>query len=210
MPDHVVAANIIESLHSMLKSITNINLYEAGQANYVDEKREELPPYESVSADTFVVQLEELQARSCCHLVQAHLFHSSSQVAGECPVSASYDDLCLFPTNLESSSDEHSSVVTCFTDELSCNTQSGRNSSCHLSTELPLSSSHPSKISMLERFCQDSHEFGTNSTTRVADWLCNVDVDNDGTDREDTSVTERPNSTNVDEQKDGNVEALIT
>jgi hypothetical protein len=196
----VVAATITGPLHKTLTPAIRVNLWEAGQFNHISEAEDELPPYECVSADTFVVKLEELRICRCYNMTQTSSNHISCQPVTRCPTFAVHNDFVLFPSKSECPSNEESSVVSCFTDDLSTGTRCAETRYDLPSSDLSTTSPKMSKSSVLKRMLYDNDQISTRSTNKVADWLCNVEPDVGGTHLEGMVLREGAALTNLDER----------
>lgn len=202
IPQDVVADIVTAPLHSILKSSTNFNQYEQGQLHQVCEMQEELPPYDSVSAERFVMNLDDVREYSCYDFIQWVPNQRSGPSIIQCPTSATYDDFLHFPSHSGCSFEQGSSVVSCFTDDLSHSTQCTETLSDDPLEDLSIPSPRALKNSMLQGCCQENHQFATRSTSNVTDWLCNVVC----TLSDDTFLQEGPPLEDIDEQKDVDIE----
>jgi hypothetical protein len=199
----VVAATITGPLHKTLTPAIRINLWEAGQFNHVSEAEDELPPYESVSVDKFVINLEEMRICSCYNMTQTSSNHILCQPVTRCPTFAIHNDFILFPSQSECPSDEESSVVSCFTDDLSTGTGCCTENLYNLSSpDASPSSAEVFETSVLKSKLFDDHQHSTRSNKKIADWLCNVEADVAHAHHEGMLLQEGTVLMNLDERKD--------
>jgi hypothetical protein len=122
--DDVVATVHPPSLSKMSTSSLHVHQDEVGAFYRFLDTEEDLPPYESVVTETFVVSRA---SHPDCNSLKA-IQHSSNDRACQCvegcPDVAGYDDCVFFPPDSASLSEEDSSVVSCFTDDFSDGSES--------------------------------------------------------------------------------------
>jgi hypothetical protein len=204
----VVAATITGALHKTLTPAIRVNLWEAGQFNHINEAEDELPPYESVSADKLVINLEDMRVCSCYSMTQTSSNHILCQPVTRCPTFAIHNDFVLFPSQSECPSDEGSSIVSCFTDDLSTGTRCTENLYNLSSSDVSTSSAEVFKTSVLKSKLCDDHQHLTRSTKKVADWLCNVEPEVAHAHHEGMLLQEGTVLTNLDGRKDLTAEGV--
>ncbi len=207
VPHDVIAALITHSLHNLSTSPTHTDHYGGGQLNHLGEVQEELPPYESLSTKTFVIKPEHRRNCRCSSFIHPSSDWTPCRCSTGSPAFATHDGFLLFPSQLGFSSEPTSSVVSCFTDDLSHSTHCTETSSYGFSTDLPMPSPQRFKNPIRKGFCQEIHQVGTAPHSNVEDWLYQVDLDVGLTNLEGTCLQERPILTNADEQK--HVENLV-
>lgn len=207
IPHNVIAVVVNALEHNILKSPNIVDQYR--ERLWLDnEDEEELPPYESVSAETFVMYLDEIQdcdclrGWSCSKLMQPCCKQRSCGSITGCSTFTTYDDFILFPSRVEISSKSDSSVVSCFTEDLSRSTLCTEITSDDSSGDVLPSSAQVSRTSMPKCIYSESHQVKTRSASKVAEWLRTADLDVGCTHPEHTFVQEGPTLTNTDEQID--------
>jgi hypothetical protein len=152
------------SMQNHLKSSTDVIDEEGGQMHEIIDGEIDLPPYESVSAERFIMKLDDgwmqwLECqRSCAPIMQ-------------CRTGATFDDFILISSQSGCPSEQASSIVSCSTDDLSHTTNSTETLGTESSNESTLQTL---KNSMLQGWCQENHRSATRSNSDITDWLCNL------------------------------------
>jgi hypothetical protein len=172
-----VSQNVIADIvaadpwHNLLKSSTNGNHYDAGQMHEILEMQDELPPYDNVSAEIFIMKLDGDPERSS-NWMQWLGSQRPCPCIMQCPTNTTFEDFILLSSQSGCSSDQASSVVSCFTDDLSYSTKR-----TETLTADPLNESTPQtlKNSMLQGSCQDNLQSAQRSSSDITDWLCSLD-----------------------------------
>ncbi len=202
---HTVAATITGALHSEPKASAFANQEEGGQLDEMCEMQEELPPYDSVSAERFVMDLNDGHGCNWSDMMQWLSDQGSGSSDRQCPTLGAYDDFILFPSSSSCSSEQDSSVVSCFTDDLSHSAQCTDT----LSTHPWMDPSALSSLSLMKRgCCQDSGQDQNSSFVNVATWLCDVEEDLGCKSLQDTFLHGEMPSTDANKQKHASVEKL--
>lgn len=171
----VVAAILAAPSNNASTSVINMNQHEEGQRSHSSEEQEELPPYESVSAESFVIDVRHIQHCSSANLMQMCSYQSLSISTAGCLPLCTCDDFVLFPLHTECCSEQESSVVSCFTDGLSRSTESTASSSCEVVPDLTGPPLACSRNAVPEGLYRDDDQKLPRSTTNIVNWLCHVE-----------------------------------
>ena len=190
-PDVVAAVDSI-ALHALLQALNPHNQHEGRQRTHGNGLQEELPPYDSVSVQTFVADLENVLCCDCSNLIQRRRKEASCRATTVPLTLAIYNDFVLFASQFGCPSDQESSIVSCFTDDLSHITRLTESLSGESSMNSSIQSQETSNNAMLRGCSQKRHPVGTRPINDVADWLDRVDPDIDCMQLEDTFLQERP------------------
>ena len=205
VPHHPVVATTIGPLHNKPKASTHVDQDEGGQLDELCEMQEELPPYDSLSAERFVMDLNDIHDCHCSHMIRWLSNKRSCPSIKECPTLGTYDDFILFPSSSSCSSEQDSSVVSCFTDDLSYTTAYTDTLSVNPSVDPSL----PSQILRKLRFqgcCQDLSQDRNMSFANIVNWLCDVEKHFGSTNLQDTDLHGAMTSTDTNKQKDASVQ----
>jgi hypothetical protein len=176
--DAVAAVNTVPSQRTST-SLACINQYEDGLLCHVGEAEAELPPYETLSTETFVVSPGRLGDLTCSDTTQSLSRHPSYRPITEGLNFVTYDDFILFPSDSEWTSEQESSVVSCSVDDLPSSSQHSENSSVGSSVDLSVPSPEKPQDLRLEWPCEDCRQGDIRSNSNVVDWLCDVNRNDD-------------------------------
>lgn len=122
--DDVVAAVKPPSLSNMPTSSLHAHLHEEGVFCHLADTEEDLPPYQSVLTETFVVSPAENPDSASLKVIQHCPNDRECQRIEACPNIAAQDDYIFFLTDSASLSEQESSVVGCFTEDFSDSSES--------------------------------------------------------------------------------------
>jgi hypothetical protein len=164
----VVAAALMQN---PLKSSTNVIDYEGDQMHQILEEHEELPPYDNVSAERFIMKLDDDQESSFNWMQWLGSQRSCARIM-QCATGVAFDDFILMSSQSGCFSEQASSIVSCFTDDLSHSTNLTETVDAD-----SLDEPTPQALmnSMLQRCCHNNHQSATRSTSDISDWLCKLD-----------------------------------
>lgn len=210
VPHHPVAATTIGPLHYKPKASTNVGQDEGGQLDELCEMQEELPPYDSVSAERFVMDLNDIHDSRCPDMMRWLSNQRSYPSITECPTLGTYDDFILFPSSSSCSSEQDSSVASCFTDDLSCSTECTDTLSANPLMGSSLPSSQILRKLPLQGCCQDLGQDRNMSFANIENWLCDFEKDFVCTNLQDTFLHGAMTSTDPNKQEDASVEEPAT
>ncbi|KAF7503745.1 hypothetical protein GJ744_003328 [Endocarpon pusillum] len=206
VPHHPVAATTIGPLHNKPKASTYVDQDEGGQVDELCEMQEDLPPYDSVSAERFVMDLSDIHNCRCSDMIRWLSNQRSWPSTKDCPTLGTYDDFIHFPSSSSCSSKQDSSVASCFTDDLSCSTECTDTLSANPSMDPLLPSSQMLRKLPLQCCCQDLGQDRNMSFASIVNWLCDGGKDFGCTNLQDTFLHGAMTSTDTDKQKDASVE----
>lgn len=206
VPHHTVAATIISPSHSKPKASAYVDQDEGSQLDELYEMQEELPPYDSVSAERFVMDLNEGHCCNCSDPIQWFSDQRPGSSTKQCPTPDAYDDFILFPSSSSCCSKQDSSVVSCFTDDLSHSTECTDTLSAHPSMDPSAPSPQSLMRLTLQGCCQDWGQDQDRSFANIASWLCDVEKEVGCTSLRDTLLHGAMTSTDTIEQKSAGAE----
>ncbi len=173
-----VAATTTGSFHSKPKASAYANQEEGGRLDEICEIQEELPPYDSVSAERLVESPNDCHGCSWSDMIQWFPDQSSGSSDDQFPTLDAYDDFILFPSLSSRSFKQGSSVVSCFTDDLSRSTECTDTLSADPWMDLWMDPSAPSLQCSMKQGCRvDRGQAQNSSFVNIAKWLCDIEKD---------------------------------
>ena len=172
LPQDIIADIVAAaSMQNPSKSSTDVIDDERGQMHQVLDVQEELPPYDNVSAERFIMKLDD-DRESSFNWMQWLGSQRSCACIMQCPTGATFDDFILISSQSGCSSEQASSIVSCFTDDLTLSTNLTETLGAEPSNE---STPQTLKNSMLQGWCQDNHQSASGANSDITDWLYNLD-----------------------------------
>lgn len=173
-PQHEVVAAVTKALsRKRPTSPSQVGQHEELPLYHAVDVEAELPPYESVSAETFLVNLEPTSECTRCKMTHLCFEHGLCRSMAQCSTFAPNNDFILFPLDDEGSSEPESSIISCFSDDLSC-TGSTVTSSCHSSSRSFMASQQVSKDLSQEPRHHDSSQAEDEPNSLVTEWLSKI------------------------------------
>jgi hypothetical protein len=198
----VVAAGTTVPSDNRLKSLYDLDQHVEEQYDPASDVEEELPPYESVLVDTFVIDANEMWNFTCLSAnQQCHSPEGCQSATGGLTLGV-HHDFILFTSSAEWDTDQESSVVSCFTDDLSDSTQCTGSSHNEQCMQLSIPSLPPWKSSILKEYCQEKRRNEMRSNINVTKWLCKTGLDACSPQLGDRLLHDGPSLANMDEAKE--------
>jgi hypothetical protein len=202
MQHDVAAAVMTEPSRCTAPTSASTGCYHEELSLPSDEEEEQLPPYDCVTNQEFDANAHEMQGRKFTKDPSTSPTHGWWSSTSECLIDAAYHDFILFPSDSERFSDNESTVVSCFSDDLSHSSGSTGSFSPVFRTQTSTTSRQLSGCLTWGPQFLDARQQQTTSSDSVADWLCKVDLDVDCARMEETRLRELMIEADVDRKQD--------
>lgn len=174
-----------QAKHSVVAAVTTVafnsnmatpscNCCFHGETLLPADEEELLPPYDCVTDQDFAVAAHHVQEHACAARYCTFLNQESCSVGPQSLTNAAHHDFFLFSSDSGRSPGHGSSVVSCFTDDLPCRSESTEALSLDSRTDMPGTAQQLWESLMRGSGGPKDRRRETLSTD-VANWLCKVD-----------------------------------